>query len=352
MRQPRLEAAARLRTVRFLAALPLVVHTAARRPVVRGPRNAQFNAKKQRPKATAELFRLAMNDIDAALSVPVAVRILRAAVTVTAQGRSPGRTHGYERPGFSAATLGQRLAATAQMLALSAASEVQRPGVAGGGVEVDCRVVPAQVTAELVDPEEQVGVGGMPRGVELRQRRAAHRVDARSIDAVVPVPGHLLRCGQRSPLAGEVVAVGLDDLAQLRVSVQQRELDDGLRSRAAQPALLQQHALLLCVHQLADVDLRADLVVGLQPCDLGIDEVGVLFARQGDAMMAILDEVRAADLEDLDRRQPPSRNADRRLASRPRERPRRGLKSRSKSPLRSTEPTIRSIGISRIPRYD
>jgi hypothetical protein len=62
----------------------------------------------------------------------------------------------------SATPVRQRPAAVAQVLALAAASEVQLPGVAGGGVEVDGRVVPAQVTAQLVDPQEQVGVGGMP----------------------------------------------------------------------------------------------------------------------------------------------------------------------------------------------
>jgi hypothetical protein len=35
---------------------------------------------------------------------------------------------------------------------LPAASEIQRPRVLGRGVEVDRRVVPARVTAELIDP--------------------------------------------------------------------------------------------------------------------------------------------------------------------------------------------------------
>jgi len=65
--------------------------------------------------------------------------------------------------------------------------------------------------------------------------------------------------------------VGLDDLAQLRLAVQERELD-GVWSGARQPAFLQEYALLLYVDELTDVDVRADLVVGLQTCDLGIDE--------------------------------------------------------------------------------
>jgi hypothetical protein len=115
---------------------------------VRGPWNAPFNAKKQRPKATAG-YSLSRGTTSTRRCQSPSQFGSCAAVTVTAQGRSPGRTHGYERPGFSVATLGQRPAATAQMLALSAASEVQLASVAGGGVEVDCRVVPPQVTAEL-----------------------------------------------------------------------------------------------------------------------------------------------------------------------------------------------------------
>ena len=136
-------------------------------------------------------------------------------LTLLATGTEPRR-------GCSAATLRQRPAAIAQVRALPAASEIQRPRVLGSGVEVDRGVVPAQVTAELIDPEEQVGIGGVPRGVELRQRRSAYRIHAGAIDRVVPVRGHFLGGRQLAAPAGEVVAVGLDDLAQLRVSVQQR----------------------------------------------------------------------------------------------------------------------------------
>jgi hypothetical protein len=46
----------------------------------------------------------------------------------------------------------QRPAAVARVVTLSAVPEVQLPSVAGGGVEVDGRVVPAQVKAQLIDP--------------------------------------------------------------------------------------------------------------------------------------------------------------------------------------------------------
>ena len=65
--------------------------------------------------------------------------------------------------------------------------------------------------------------------------------------------------------------------------------------------------MLLGMDELRDVDVGADLVVGLQTGDLGVDELGAPFARQGDAMVAVLDEVGAADLEDLDRRHRPHR---------------------------------------------
>jgi hypothetical protein len=59
---------------------------------------------------------------------------------------------------------------------------------------------------------------------------------------------------------------------------------------------------LLGVDEPGDIGLGADLIVGLQTGDLGVDELGTPFARQRDAMMAVLDEVGTADLEDLDRR--------------------------------------------------
>jgi hypothetical protein len=56
------------------------------------------------------------------------------------------------------------------------------------------------------------------------------------------------------------------------------------------------------VDELSDIDVRADFVPGLQARDFGVDVVGAPFPCEGDAMVAVLDEVRAADLEDRDRR--------------------------------------------------
>jgi DNA-binding CsgD family transcriptional regulator len=90
------------------------------------------------------------------LNLPPAVedhrRVLAVLAFLRSAYRPPGRTDRRERLGISAATVRQGSAAVAQVLALSAASEVQLPGVAGGGVEVDCWIVPAQVAAQLVDP--------------------------------------------------------------------------------------------------------------------------------------------------------------------------------------------------------
>jgi hypothetical protein len=96
--------------------------------------------------------------------------------------------------------------------------------------------------------------------------------------------------------------VGVDDLCELCVAVHKRELDDGVRSRPAQAARLEQLALLFGVEELSNVDVRTDLVPRFQARNLGIDVIGASFSCQGDAMVAVLDEVRPADFEDVDRR--------------------------------------------------
>jgi hypothetical protein len=72
-----LEAAARLRTVRFLAALPLVLHTGSQEAGREGPVECSIQREEAASESDSGLFPLARNDIDAALSIPVAVRILR-----------------------------------------------------------------------------------------------------------------------------------------------------------------------------------------------------------------------------------------------------------------------------------
>jgi hypothetical protein len=99
--------------------------------------------------------------------------------------------------------------------------------------------------------------------------------------------------------------VGLDDVAELRVPGQQGELDDRLGARAAQPGLLQQDPLLLGVHELADVDTGRHGVVGQKLGDVGVYEVRAALAGQRDAMVAVLDEVGATDLEHRDGRHHP-----------------------------------------------
>jgi hypothetical protein len=54
--------------------------------------------------------------------------------------------------------------------------------------------------------------------------------------------------------------------------------------------------------QLTDVDVRPDLVVRLQARDFGIDGVGAPLARKRNTVVAVLDEVGTAYLEDIDRR--------------------------------------------------
>jgi hypothetical protein len=62
-------------------------------------------------------------------------------------------------------------AAVAQVRTLPAASEIQRPRVLGGGVEVDRRVVPAQVTAERY--HQNIALALAERVADL-QKVAAH----------------------------------------------------------------------------------------------------------------------------------------------------------------------------------
>jgi hypothetical protein len=66
-------------------------------------------------------------------------------------------------------------------------------------------------------------------------------------------------------------------------------------------ARVEQLVLLLGVDELSDVNVRADLIPRFQARNLGIDVIGAQFSRQGDAMVAVLDEVRPADLVHVDR---------------------------------------------------
>jgi hypothetical protein len=138
----------------------------------------------------------------------------------------------------------------------------------------------------------------------------------------------------------------------LRVAVHERELDDGVRSRAAQAALVEQRALLFGVDELNDVGVPADLVTRFQARDFGVDVVGASFSCKRDAMVAVLDKYAPPTSKTVMAGMTPSGNAARRFASRLRERRRWGLKSRRKSALRSTEPTMRSIAISWRPRWE
>jgi hypothetical protein len=57
---------------------------------------------------------------------------------------------------------------------------------------------------------------------------------------------------------------------------------------------------LLGVDELGDVDVGADFVGRLQPGHFGVDELRALLACECHAVVAVLDEVRPADLEDAD----------------------------------------------------
>jgi hypothetical protein len=87
----------------------------------------------------------------------------------------------HECRGFSAATLRQRPAPVAQVRTLSAASEIQRPRVLGGGVEVDRRVVPAQVTAERY--HQKIALALAERVADL-QKVAAHSESTAALHAL------------------------------------------------------------------------------------------------------------------------------------------------------------------------
>ena len=90
---------------------------------------------------------------------------------------------------------------------------------------------------------------GRRRSGATRRRAPADRARRTAstpgpIDRVVPVRGDLLRRRQLAAPAGEVVAVGLDDVAQLRVAVQQRELDHA--SGRARPRPLSSNSTRCC----------------------------------------------------------------------------------------------------------
>jgi hypothetical protein len=110
--------------------------------------------RRAHPESASATSRTSRSSESATVTEPQRGDHQGAANTVIAPSASapPGRMRRHECRGFSAATLRQRPAAIAQVRTLPAASEIQRPRVLGSGVEVDRRVVPAQVTAELIDP--------------------------------------------------------------------------------------------------------------------------------------------------------------------------------------------------------
>jgi Family of unknown function (DUF6879) len=70
---------------------------------------------------------------------------------------------------------------------------------------------------------------------------------------------------ERLDRPGEVVAVRLDQLQQLRIPARSGELDQHVRSGLGQAAVMQERVLLLGVEEWADIDVRPSLVAGLQP---------------------------------------------------------------------------------------
>jgi hypothetical protein len=80
-----------------------------------------------------------------------------------------------------------------------------------------------------------------------------------------------------------------------------------MRAAAGEPALLEQQALLLGMHELGHVHVGRQRVVGVQPRDLGIDERRPALSSQRHAVMAVGHEEQPADLVDLDRRNVPRR---------------------------------------------
>src|SRR5919106_2669736 len=128
-----------------------------------------------------------------------------------------------------------------------------------------------KIALPLVDAEEQVALVGpgeqalVPDGL---QRGPVH--------PVVPIRGDLLGREDLPALLHHVVAMDLDQLEELDVSLGAAELDPGLGASPLEAALLHEHPLLLLHDELGDVGTGGQWPPSPQPGDFRVDEVDPL----------------------------------------------------------------------------
>src|SRR4029077_4548709 len=106
------------------------------------------------------------------------------------------------------------------------------------------------------------------------------------------------RTGQSSETPGEFPAVRLDRLEQLEISSRIGERDVKVGPHQLEATFLHPHPTQFGMHQLWDVDVRRQAIVGRQMHDLRLDELLAALVGECDPMVAVGDEVGAAYLED------------------------------------------------------
>src|SRR5919201_4511324 len=137
----------------------------------------------------------------------------------------------------------------------------------------------------------------------LQHVRAADGLDGRQVEAVVPAPDRLAPAHRALLLDAQIPLVGADVLEELFVLTRERELDARAWADLADAGALIERERLLIADPLQDVlDVchrrrRVDLD------DVRVDELLPALARDGDAVVPVLDEIGVPDLVHLHRRQ-------------------------------------------------
>ncbi|MEZ4541284.1 MAG: hypothetical protein R3C43_15025 [Chloroflexota bacterium] len=155
----------------------------------------------------------------------------------------------------------------------------------------------------LVFADAQVEIGGGQLSELTQQALGLDSFNERLVDAVVPGEDGIFIAHIGLALGAQIVAMGIDVFVEPRVfgGVAQAEVTVG--AQVVEPRLLQEVAVGFLHQDAVDVhvDCQAERHVDLG--DVGVDVDLVAVAGDGNAMVAVLDEVDVADLVEFDRRQ-------------------------------------------------
>jgi hypothetical protein len=127
----------------------------------------------------------------------------------------------------------------------------------------------------------------------------------RQVFLLVPRSTDLAACQEGAGLDRPAISERLHRPQKFDVCIRSQHLEGCIRPDLIEPAFPHESALLLGVDQGQDVDIAAELVLGVEADHIGIDEPAPLLPAQRDSVVAIDDEVRAAYLVHADGREVP-----------------------------------------------